>query len=199
MKHRPILDLKTANMTTNTDEFPVDRVKLENDKHALSKELIFTQDEQLYTVVFSNNDAFSACIGKYYAINLSCEICGRLYPNLPMMGVPVFDTQTVRVSTHDKPILTVQMEGVFCSFECTYLALSYIHKNIIRFDQKNPIYFNSFSILNMLFKLCYSDEPLPWISSEKYTVDNYKPFVHDSLPNVVLLPLKLSRKEMIKK
>ena len=154
--------------------------------HFVSKSMMFVDANGMpFEVTFRNNEAFEDYIGGPYATNEPCQMCGRLYYDLPLLGVPISMADRVVDGSNR---LVINMEGVFHSFECTYLALSKV-------QDTNPVYHQSEHILNSLFTLCYPDE-VPLCQSVERTVSSYHT-CPPRLPNIVLMPLKTS--DVVKK
>lgn len=183
----------TAKLDKCFNETPFDPI-VQTDRniygsHFVNQSMLYLDQNNIpFEVKFRNHDSFNDFIGGKYAVNKPCEMCGRIYYDLPMMGIPICMKDEV---VDGKNVLVVYMEGVFHSFECTYLALKTLKSNMMVVYQSNPIYNQSESILNILFQLAYPgsgtiDESLKTLTVSKY--HSYQP----TLPNLVLVPLKTS-------
>ena len=195
MIRKPVLNFE--NCLASTPALPVDRARVDADHHLSSSELLL-RDEYggVSRVIFNNHDVFAACVGKHYAINMPCEICGRIYAGRELLGLPVYDTEVKEIN--GERVIVVYGDGVFCSFEHAYKAYLFLQANQLSVKEQNPVYHNTLSILNMLFELCYPGQ-LPLADAlQTQPVSKYRAFTASTLPNLLFLPIKLGYKEQVK-
>lgn len=156
--------------------------------HYISKRMMYMDSNNVpFELVMNNAEAFNDYTGNYYAINKNCETCGRLYYDLPMLGIPI-SMRDQRVGS--KNMLVISMEGVFHSFECAYIALMTIKKSCMNTSELNPVYLESETILGTLYSLCYPNETVSLKDAIKTKLVSEYKSPPSKLPNIIIMPLK---------
>jgi hypothetical protein len=177
----------TLAKTYDKTEYSVDNDREVYGTHFIAKSMMFVDANSTpFEIVFKNTNVFNDFTGGVYAINKPCEMCGRIYYDKPMIGIPInmFDH-----NINGKNTLVINMEGAFHSFECAYVALLTILRHTRKVYELNPVYQQSEHILNTLYSLCYPEsEPLSE-SVKNRAISDYQGYTV-RLPNVILMPLK---------
>ena len=184
VNNKPIFRLSKVGDLTPEPKVSVDRSSYGS--HMINRSMLqIGVNNQTVEIAFRNYGAFEDYCGNDYAINKPCELCGRIYYDQPMIGLPIkVNTQMV----DDKQLMVFHMDGVFHSFECAKLALRYMKRHVITLVDMNPIYSQTEELLNYLFRLCYPTEEFDCVKP----VCEFRQLKPAKLPNVLLMPIKIS-------
>lgn len=176
------LDKTRDSLKFDTENVDVDRSKYGSHFIKSSMLQITANSKQTTEIKFENSGAFHDYYGDCYAINKPCQTCGRIYYDLPMMGIPI------QIRNTDDGKIIIDGDGEFHSFECTYIALRRVYDSVMNSRSINPIYQRSDYLFNWLFKICYPDDVLDTTT----IVSNFKHYKKATTPNILLMPLKTS-------
>ena len=184
LNNKPVFRLSKVNDLKLEPKIPVDRSKYGS--HMINRSTLkFNMNNQKVEIFFRNYSAFEDYCGNDYAVNKTCETCGRLYYNQPMLGIPIKVTNTLVDGCRK---MVFHMDGVFHSFECAKLALQHIMRNSITSVDMNPIYSQSEELLSYIFGMCFPDERLDCVKP----VCEFRTLQMEKLPNVLMMPVKIS-------
>jgi hypothetical protein len=190
MNTKPILKLVKCDDTDSAAEpaVAVDRSKYGS--HVVNRSALQMDSSNQQTEFrFMNHESFEDYCGNLYAVNKPCQMCGRVYYDMPMMGVPLSTSHETRNGVW---CIAFHMEGMFHSVECAYTAWLHIKRNILSAHDMNPLYIHTEELFNHLLSLMYpgGDTVDMMRRIATYAVDNYRPVNVSELPNILFIPVK---------
>lgn len=120
------------------------------------------------TITYQNVDAVRDFYGGHYGLNHPCQMCGRIFYDLPMIGL------VVGVEDDGKN-MRLLCDGVFHSAECAWDALQTTSV------KRNPLYAMSESWLNLLF---------PDFKPGNRPINQRTVYRPATMPNISLVPVR---------
>ena len=131
------------------------------------------------------DDVFRHYIGGVYAQNRPCEMCGRLFYGVPMIGIPI---QAGPKVIDGESVMMYEMDGAFHSFECAARALMHITHSTLTVADINPVYEQSEHLLHRLFRTCWPGESMVL----DHPISQYHPF--QGVPSLLCVPVHIGKK-----
>ena len=169
---KPILSLDKC-----LSETPLDTTLLE---HILDGQHLLVPERLQET-----DDLFRCFVGGVYAQNRPCEMCGRVFYGVPMIGIPV---QAGPKEVDGKTVMVYEMDGAFHSFECAARALMHVTHNALTVADINPVYEQSEQLLHRLFRACWPEAQMVL----DQPISRYHPF--RGVPSLLCVPIHIGKK-----
>lgn len=120
------------------------------------------------TITYQNVDTVRDFYGGHYGLNKPCQMCGRVFYDLPMIGLVVGIEE-------DGPKTRLLCDGVFHSAECAWDALQTTSV------KRNPLYVMSESWLHFMF---------PNFKPENRPINQRTVYRPATMPNISLMPVR---------